>query len=296
MLSPYPADAQAAPLRLGVGYADSMAEGIYASKNGSFKTAGLNVEIIGGLNTGSALTQAVVAGVADIAISNTINIAIAIAHGAPLKIIAGGALYSAQAPTQALCVTSDSLIRTAKDFEGKTIGVTALRDLTEVGCRAWIDQHGGNATKVRFAELSMAMMPPALQRGTVDGCFIGEPQLAQAKKNGVRVVGNAYDAIASSFLLSAYCTTDAFLAKNPALVKQFCDATYSAARWANSHRSDTAPMLAEAAKMDIALVNSATRMRFATGLDAKMIQPMLTLMQKYDALDKPVAASDLIAG
>jgi NitT/TauT family transport system substrate-binding protein len=141
----------------------------------------------------------------------------------------------------------------------------------------------------------MASMTAAVQRGTVDAIFLGEPFLSAAKKNGVRVLGYAYNAIAPVFLLSSWFASNDYYRQNAALVKRFVAAVYDTARWANAHHDQSAQMLADAAKIDLATIAGSTRIRFATSLDPKQIQPMLTAMAKYDAIPQPIAAADLIA-
>src|SRR5580704_815065 len=128
-LVPAPMRAADAPLTVRVAATanDTYAEAYYAQERGDFTKAGLNVVLTTFAN-GASVAQAVVSGAVDIGISNVVQIATAVEKGIPIRYFAGGGLYSTDEPTSALAVAQNSTIRTAKDFEGQTIGVSTLKD------------------------------------------------------------------------------------------------------------------------------------------------------------------------
>jgi NitT/TauT family transport system substrate-binding protein len=282
-------------LRVAATANDTFAEAYYALDMGFFKKEGLNVDLQTFAN-GAAVTTAVAGGAADVGISNPVGLAGAFSHGAPFVIIAGGGMYSTNAPTTVMCVAKDSPLKTAKDFEGKTIAVSGLKDLTQLGAVAWLAQHGADTTKMRFVEIPFAEMGPALQRGTIDAAVISEPSLTSAKDKGlVRVFAKVFDAIAPEFLIGAWFTTTPFQQKNPDLVKKFQAAIYDAARWANKNHDASAAVLAKYSKIDADTARTMTRSTYAESLTVRAVQPPLDLAFKNNVLDKSVAAGDLLA-
>lgn len=291
---PRRARAQAAqPVRVGVGAADAYAEGYYAADKGFFTKAQLDVSLV--LSGSGANNATLVAGNAlEIGVSNTANLATSIAHGAPFRIIAGGGLFTASAPTTAVVVAKDSPVKSVRDLAGRTIAVTALKDLTEVGVRAWLDKNHVDSRGVRFVEAPMATMSPGLDRATFDAALVGEPYLSAGAGKTLRVIGDAYGVIAPQFLISNFFTTTAYLKANGPLVKRLVAAIYDTARWANSNPDEAAVIFGKAAKFDAQTVAHMTRCRYATSLEPRHIDPVLDAMYKYDALDKKMTSADLI--
>jgi NitT/TauT family transport system substrate-binding protein len=288
------AASQATAIRVGCGVADTTAEAYYATDEGFFARAGLNVAVTPYPSSGQVSTG--VAGNAlDIGVANTGNLADAIAHGAPFVVIAGAGLYSSKTPTGALCVAKNSPLRTAKDLEGKILAVPTLRDLTEVLCRSWIDRNGGDSTKVQIIEFPMAQMSAALERGNVAAALMAEPWLSSGLGKTTRIFSYAYNAIAPEFLVQLWFASRDFYHTNPDLVRRFSEAIYETARWANTHQAESAPILSKWSHADPATVEGMTRCRYATSLDPQLIDPVLAALYKYRAIDRPVSARALLA-
>jgi NitT/TauT family transport system substrate-binding protein len=272
---------------------DTYAEAYYAQERGEFSKAGLNVELATFTN-GASVTQAVVSGAADVGVSNVVQIGSAVQHGVPIRYFAGGGLYSSDEPTSALAIADNAPIKVAKDFEGKTIGVSTLKDTSAIATQAWLVDHGADLSKIHFVEMPFAVMGPSLARGTVAGAVISEPSLSAAKTGGARIFAKSYDGIATRFLISGWFSTLEFGKKNPAALKRLAQVIYATGKWANTHRPDSAKILVKYAKLDPLVVREMARCQYADNLDVKLIQPALDAAVKYGALDHAMQASDLI--
>ena len=289
------AQTAAAPhYRVGVGAADAYAEPWFAKDKGFFTKALLDVELV--LSGSGGNNATLVAGNAlEVGVSNTANLAVAIAHGAPFTIIAGGGLYTAKNPTTAVVVAKDSPVKSAKDLVGKTVAVTALKDLTEVGVRAWLDRNGVDSKGVKFVESQMALMPPALGRGTYDAALMGEPYLSADGGKALRVLGDAYAVLAPQFLISNFFTTTTFYKANVPWIRRFVAVIYDTARWANANHAESGAIFVKESTFDAATLARMSRVEFATSLDPRYIDPVLAAMYKYEALDKKLTSADLVA-
>ena len=180
--------------------------------------------------------------------------------------------------------------RTARDLEGKTIAVTALKDLTQIGPAAWMLHNGADPTKTRFVEIPFVEVA-----ATLDAGMLAEPWLTEANGTSVRVFAHVFTDIAPNFVLSPwFCTTDYFRA-NTDLVRRFAHVMYDTARWANVHHAETATILAKYLKIDLAVIGRMSRSSFATLMDPRQYQPVLTSMYKFGALDKPLQADAILA-
>ena len=158
---PVRAAAQSAPvIRLASSTSgDGYSESFYGGEFGFFKNAGLNVELVDLPNTG-AIAAAIAGRAVDVGFADLITIANGVNRGVPWTVIGGGALYTGDAPTTILCVAKDSPVRTARDLNGRSVGVVALASISTLGVRAWLDSNGADLTSVKLFELPFPTMLP----------------------------------------------------------------------------------------------------------------------------------------
>jgi NitT/TauT family transport system substrate-binding protein len=288
------ASAQPGPvLRLGGSGTDLYLEPFIAQDAGFFGRAGLSVEV-SSLANGGAIAAAVAGGALEAGIADMIQIANAVNRGVPFAFFAGSGLYVKEAPILAMCSARNGAVTSAKDLEGRTIALVALKSITEAAVREWLRVNAADDGKIKFFELPYSEMRPALLRGTVAAAFIGEPFLSAAAED-VTILGHSYDAVAPSFYISAWFASRDWIAKNAAVVRRLKQSLYDTARWANGHHNETAASLAKYAKLDLDRIRAMKRTRYATSLDPKLMQPVLDVALKYQLIEKPVLAVDLIA-
>ena len=281
-------------LRVGTVASDSFAGAYFAQEMRFFAKAGLAVDVQTFPN-GSAVSTAIVGNALDIGASTPITLANAFAHDVPFVMIAAGGLSTAKDPNTLLIVAQNGPIRDAKDLLGKTVAVTGVRALADALVNVWLTQNGVEATKVLRIEMPGGPMAAAIERGTVAAALINEPARSIALKSGnFRVLGNPTSAIAPQILSAAWFTTAAYLQQNADVVKRFQRAINEAQRWANTHRNESAPILAKYANGDVDIIRGMVRCEFADQLRVADIQPELDVAVKFGIIPKVVRASDLI--
>jgi NitT/TauT family transport system substrate-binding protein len=252
----------------------------YAVAAGFFEKYGITAELNTVSTNGAAIAAAIVGGDMDIGISSIPALAQAYLKQIPFTIIAGAGLYSSSAPIDALIVPLGSPLHAAKDLEGKTVAVNGLNSIAQYGPQAWIDQHGGDSSKVKFVEVPPAVMSVAMTQGRVDAAWVTEPYLS-ANKNDARVLGNCFDAIASRFMIAAFFTTVAWADAHRDLLRRYQAAMRDTARWANANHPKTAEILAKASTVDVATLRSMNRAVYPESLDPKLIQPVIDITARY---------------
>ena len=293
VLAPRIATAQTAKIRIGAPASDTFAIAFFAADGGFYQRAGLDVSVAVFPGSGP-VTTAVAGGALDVGLTDLVQLANAYNRGVPLAAICGGGLYAPQDSTTELCVGKNSTIRTAKDFEGQTIGVITLASISAVAVRAWLTQHGADAQKVKLVEMPFAEMAPAIARGTVAGAYLAEPVMSQVLPE-LRIVASPYDAIAGHFLISLWFSCNDWIANNRDTAHKLVRGIGEAAKWANAHRDLTLPMLVKYAKLDPDKTAGMRRARYETSLDPRLLQPVLDIAASYHAIEKPVAAPAVIA-
>lgn len=288
------ATAAAEPLRVVTIPVETGAQAYYALDLGFFKNAGIDVDVTA-MSNGAVIASAVSSGSMQIGLVNTMAMATARGRGLPFVYIAGAGEYRSAAPTSALVVATNSPLRTAADLNGKTIGVLSLRGVDQTAVESWLDQNGGDSSKVHFLEVGTATMAAALDRGTIDAAEIAEPALSAARAS-VRVLGKANDGIAKRFLIAGWFANADWVAKNADVARKFAAVMQQTAVWADAeaNRAQAAAILEKYTKIRTNSPGYA-HMSYARTLDPQSIAPVIDAGVKYKVLDKTIPASDLIA-
>jgi NitT/TauT family transport system substrate-binding protein len=267
---------------------------LYAQSTGMFAKAGLNV-VVSKMNSGAAISAAVVGGSIDIGKSSLIPLIGAHARGVPITLVAPAGEFRADAPVTALLVLNGSPIVSARDLAGKTIAAAALKDLYTMAAQEWIARHGGDAASVHFLELPPTSMLAALVDGRVDAAATGNPVLAQAIASGkVRVLAYPNEAIAKRFLTAAWFASDDYLARNAAVVQSFAGVLSRAAAFTNAHPAATVELVAAFSGIDAGTVAHMTRAPAGAALDPAEIAPIVALAAKYKLIDHAFDPAEFI--
>jgi NitT/TauT family transport system substrate-binding protein len=287
--------AHAAPLTINVISLPSDTAGTlyYADELGYFKAAGLDVKITD-MTASPPIVAAVASGAGDIGFSVVTSTAVARERGIPVRFIAPGAMWVTSLATAQLVVAKDSTLQSAASFNGKTIAITGLADLTYYGTKAWIDRNGGDTPSIKWVELSFPEMAAAVATHRVDGAMIAEPFL-EASKSQVKFVAPVDDAISPRFMSTGWIANDAWIKAHPAEAAKFADVMRQTAVWANAHQKESAQILLHHTRITAETAASMNRVTYATALDPKLMQPSIDAAAKYSVTPmRATPAAELI--
>ena len=263
----------------------------YAQERGFFKAAGIDAQIQV-ISNGAAITSAVMGGAVDVAQSNVVSLATAHEKGFDVAIVAPAGQYATNQPTSALVVAKNSPIKTAKDLNGKTIGVSTLHDLQQASVLKWVDANGGDSSTLKFAETPVPVMAPALAAGRIDAACLLEPSLTAAKDD-IRIFGKCYDAIAKSLMITSHFANTAWLDAHPDAAHAFIGALRESARWANRNLAASSAILADKSKIPLETIAAMHRVQFGEALDPALIQPVIDASAQYKFLPKDFNVSEM---
>jgi NitT/TauT family transport system substrate-binding protein len=278
----YPVRSQTtAHLRIMTSPIENGAQVYYAKDMGFFAKAGIDVDIQS-VQSGSAIASGVASNATDIGFASLVPLAIAHVKKIPFVLVAAGAVWTQSAKNSGLFVAPNSPLQTGKDFNGKTLSTAGLGTLTEYATRAWIDQHGGDQSTVKFVEMGYSVMPTALGTGRVDGALMNEPYFSLAKKTE-HLLGYPYDAVAKDFLIAGWFTTAQWAKDNPDVLDRFVAVMRETAQWANKkeNQAQSAEILEKYTPADATVVSSMVRVRFGEQLVASAVQPQVDVAAKY---------------
>lgn len=276
--------------------ADDVVSVLYAQKSGLFRAAGLDT-VYERANSGAAGVAAVVSGSFEIGKSSMGSLIVARARNINLKIVAGGAIFrSADQQGQVLLVVAaDSPLRTAKDFNGKTLSVPALGDQNVLAARAWIDSQGGDSRTIQFVEVPSSAAAAAVSQGRVAGSVLVPPFAARAIADGkMRSVATVFSAIAPRFLETAWFTTGDFAATHRDMLLRFGKVVAGASVYVNAHQADVLDLAASFSGQTTASIVQNGISTLATSVDSRDIQPLIDAMAKYSLIDRRFNAADFI--
>jgi NitT/TauT family transport system substrate-binding protein len=271
---------------------DGGTEAAYALAGGYFKKYGIDATV-SGTSSGGAVVAAVVGGSADIGFSNLLSVAAAMGRGVPITIVAPGGMFVREAPDIVLARAKHSGLRTGADLTGKIVAVTTLDGELQLGAQVWIDKTGGNAKNVRFVEMPEAAMGAALVAGRIDAAMMTGSYFSQAR-NDVELLGNADAAIAPHFISGVFFATTAWVQAQPDTVRRVDRALRETAHWANTHRAETAPILAKNSDLDPATIAAMVRSTFAETISVPEMQPPIDVGLAYGRLKAPLDVRQIV--
>jgi NitT/TauT family transport system substrate-binding protein len=283
--------AQTKTVRIAAAYNDAYALSYFARDGGFFKKAGIDVDVQLFPNAQASL-QAVIGGALDVAVADAVQIGNAFNSGVGLGFFAPSTLYTSAVPTTIICVAKDGPVKTAKDLEGRTVGVVALNSLLTVGLQQYLKDNGADGTKVKMVEMNFPVMDAAVTRGTVDAVILAEPFLSAS--TDTRLLGDPLGAIAKTFLLSGQIAMRTWMSENRELANKLEKTYVATAAWANTHHDDTATLLATYSKVPAEKIRAMRRATFATTLNAGQVQPVLDMAFKYGQITKAVPSQSVI--
>jgi NitT/TauT family transport system substrate-binding protein len=288
-----PGNAQTADhIRVAMVPIDVAGQAYYAVERNFFKQHGLDADVQT-FSGGGAIFPAVASGAADIGAGDFVAVAQAHQHGIPFVMIAAAGSYSNKTPSAALLVVKNSPVTVAGALAGKTIAINSLKNLSFVAFASWAEKNGLDIKKVKFLEMPMSAMGPALGAGRVDAASVLEPTLSRVlAEKGSRILARHFDAIAPTFLEGAwFCTAD-YAKSHPDVIRRFAETMADSARWANANPAAANRVLVRYSKAP------ATPTEFRTfvpeRLQASDIQTLIDAAARYGLLDASFPAAELM--
>jgi NitT/TauT family transport system substrate-binding protein len=265
----------------------------YARDRGFFRRQGIDARITV-LTDPAQAPAAILSRTAHFSSFSTGGLAILKSRGAPVKLVAAGAVYRPRAPTTAVVAAKGKRIGGARALVGKTVAIDAPNTPAHIGLLRWLKRNGVAAASVRLVYMPFAQMVGPLSRGTVDAAVVPEPFLTLVLQRGAKRIAHPFNAICSRVCLLTIWMARRDVDAN--LAARFRKAIQAAAVWANRKRNDRASgaILARYAEIDPALIRRVTRTRFATRLRPALAQPWIDVFAEFGVIPSSFSAMDLV--
>jgi NitT/TauT family transport system substrate-binding protein len=272
---------------------DDMTAVYWAWKQGIYRKVGIDLEIVQ-VASGSVSTSAVISGAYEMGKASPIASIVAHLKNLPLTIVANGAVHLAGARWSGMLVASESTIKTGADCNNKVGAAAGLNDISQMAQMNWIDKNGGDSKTVKWVEIPGSALAAALIERRVDFGLIAEPTLSTALDTGkIRILADAYSAVAPRWLASAYLAQPDFANKNADLMKRFQKATYESAAYTNMHANETIQLMSDATKLPTTTYSKMARIEGATNGDPSMIAGLIDLSFRYKLIPNAFPSKDM---
>lgn len=196
---------------------------------------GLDPDFVPAAASAAQLEQQVASGI-KLGLVNTAEVLLARSEGAAVKIVAG---YFGETGAK-IYVKADAPWRTAKDLDGRKVGIlakthTSYRTVAFMNARLGI-----NCEPIVAGNLDSSLA--ALMAGTIDAFYSAEG--AAATKEQVRVVLSLADLYPKPYTAVVAWATEDLIQQDPALVRAFVEATLDSVRFIKEHPGDASRVLA----------------------------------------------------
>jgi len=300
------------PLSVAVEYTDHAASFYVAQGKGWFKENNLEVTSFNVYATGVALAAALTKGGIDMAYICLVPALAAYANGGvPLKIVAGTHKNGYG------LVVNTSKIKEFKDLEKEEVKIATMQPgaTTDLLFNLLIKQKELDRGKIlaHTVRMNPAKQLLALRSGKVDAIFAPEHfTTLAAQLPGMKILAKSQD-IWPNMQGSILIVTDKFLKEHPGAVKKLISLNKRATEFINSHREETANVVAHSLNQyqntvkeemsspeaDISVTpavikESMSNLDYNPHLDAQEIQKIIDLMYSYGYLKKQVKAEEVL--
>ena len=267
-----------------------------AMEKGFFKAEGLELETVP-MAGGAVIVQGVTSGDLQFGWTNVISLYQAFVEGFDFKLIAGGATnIRGTNETHAIIVTKDSVIKSAKDLQGKTVAVNTLNNIVHLMAMAWVDKNGGSATKVKFVEIPFPNMEAALVAGKVDAISIQEPFAAvAARKAETRVLSNPWGDVLPKFLIASWFASEKWIQKNKATGEAFVRAINRGIDAIHADKEGGRAAMIKWAGLNPDMVGKIGLPQFERAILEKDVQVTMDLTYKYKMISRPLKAREVLS-
>jgi NitT/TauT family transport system substrate-binding protein len=284
-------------LRMGTPGNDGNALAFYAQAMGFFQKHGIDAQIqIARFGAGSAVAAALEGKALDIGEADVVAIALAREHGVALTLLAPSYMYRAGDLTSAIVTAANSSIHSARDLDGKIVGVASLGGVGKMLTTKWLHENGADVGSIKFVEMPQVSMPAALIRGTIDAAQTGEPNITAAG-DGLRILASTYAVLGKRIQATAWCATEDWAKNNPEAARQFVAALHEAAAWADDPRNHpkSAEILRQWVPFPEGLAQKMHRAYYGQAFEVSALQPLLDAAFEYKVLQTRASARDMLS-
>lgn len=240
----------------------------------------------------------VVNGESQVGFAAVVPLLVAKSKGAPIRIIAGTdaapTTYDPETDPDNVFTTPRSGIKEPADLEGKTVAVTALGSIQDLGVRIMVEEDGGDPDAVEFLVLPSNDMISALEAGRVDAVALSEPFGAAALAKDLPAIFSYVTSPTPGAPVGAYFTSEKTLASSGDTIESFVLGVEKATEYAAENPDAVRETLLAYTEIPEDVVADVNTFPYTTEITEEQIAKLSDLLVKYDYMDEPVSAEDIL--
>ncbi|MDN4473211.1 ABC transporter substrate-binding protein [Demequina zhanjiangensis] len=240
-------------------------------EQGFFEEEGLNLtlELAQG---GAFIIPSVSQGDYEFGFSNVTSLILGTANGVGLEAVGPGASTNGTEEDMAAVLTQpDSGIATAKDLEGKKVGVNALANVNTATINQMVRDDGGDPSTITYVELPFPDIVPAIVSGDIDAGQVVEPFRTAGVNQDLVSIGSNFLAMSPTFMIAEYFTSSDFAAENPDAVAAFSAALAKSFEYATANPDEVRAIVLTYTRMDEETANAVRLPGWPSEIDAASV-------------------------
>jgi NitT/TauT family transport system substrate-binding protein len=269
----------------------------FALDRGFFKDSGLDINVTAMVG-GAAIAPALASGALNVGWSNVISIYQGHIEGFDYRFIANGAINKrATNDVFGFQVAEDSPIKSAKDLSGKTIAANTLGSIIQASGMHWIDNNGGDSSKVKWVEVPFPQMEALLVKKHIDAFVAVEPFVTVPSKvnKKTRVLGYPLGGIAPRLLIASYFCSEAWIQKNADTVRAFIAALNRGIDAHNANPEEARTTIARHTGLKPDFLKVMALPAFERRILESDLQPMMDVAFHYKLIGRKFPPRELIS-
>lgn len=264
---------------------------------GMFDEAGVTVEPK--IATGFAPNlAAVVNGESEIGFAAVVPLLVARAKGAPIKIVAGTDAapmeYDSKTDPDNIFTETDSGIDGPADLEGKTVAVTALGSIQELGVSLMVEDAGGDPDKVKFLALPSNDMISALEQDRVAAVALSEPFNSEADAKGLKPLFSYVTSPTPGAPVGAYFTSENTLETKGDSINAFVEGVEQATKYAQDNPDAVREILPSYTKISADVAEDVNTFDYESEITAEQIDQLSKVLVDQGYMDSEVSAEEIL--
>lgn len=266
-----------------------------AEKQGYFKEAGLDVEIVTGADPAANLAMAV-SGEADITTGSWISVATSASKGVPVTVISGNGVVDPKTANSGVLVNPDSGIKTIADLKGKTIGVVGVKTGSDIPVLQAVEDAGLKVEDIKEVAIPYSGMQAAIEQKTVDAVVPADTFYHQMIDAGYKSIATPVLEYQANMPVTVWTATKEWVAANPGTAEKFNEAMEKAEEFYSDKANIDAvkAVTAEVNQVDVAKVNAANYVPVSVAVNTKTGQAGIDAMEHFGLVKDPVSAEELL--
>ncbi|MFL6118330.1 ABC transporter substrate-binding protein [Actinophytocola sp.] len=270
-------------------------EGLYiAQSQGYFSDAGLDVTIKAGAADTSQNVPSVLNGEAEFAMTDSAGFLKAAAQEIPVRMVVQ---LQASEPDAAVSdgtlVPPNSSIKSAKDLDGKTVGLPALGGNIQMITQYAVEKAGGDPKSLNLVALPVTSLQDSAAKGQVDAITTFAGYYDGAKAAGFAPIGNGsndFPGLPQALIFSSV----EWLAGHGDVAKKFAAAVAKGLEYANDNPDTIRAVDGQYTKMDAETIKNRTIQTFGASFDVGQVKLAAEKMYDYGIVKSKIDTGQIL--